>query len=82
MLVLSGRPTYFVKTANTRPPRLQTIGDHEASDMLLLKSRYFYCAFAVFATIYHVLTKISNLKGIAVQWDGCLRDSVHNKIMM
>ena len=43
--------------------------DLGASTMLLLRC---YCAFAVFATIRVILTKISNRSGIAVQWNGGL----------
>ena len=41
--------------------------DQGASTALLLR---FYCALAVSATIRVILTKISNLSGIAVQWNG------------
>ena len=40
------------------------------SDTLLLRPGRFYCALAVSATIYVILTNISNRSGIAVQWNG------------
>ena len=42
-----------------------------ASTALLLR---FYCALAVSVTIRVILTKISNRSGIAVQWNGGLRN--------
>ena len=39
----------------------------EASDTLLLRSRRFYCAVAISAKIYDVLTEISKRSGIAIQ---------------
>ena len=47
--------------------------DQGASSALLLR---FYCALAVSATIRVILTKISNLSGIAVQWNGGLKDKL------
>ena len=38
-----------------------------------VRHRRFYCSLAVSATFCVVLTKISNLCGIAVQWNGGLR---------